>query len=72
MITSRKDLFYKIYDELVDNGLIEENNANFSDEYAAKREFVRTLDYIFQDYYILDQMHEIKEFQFLIGISNIL
>lgn len=61
MITSRKDLFYKIYDELVDNGLIEENNANFSDEYAAKREFVRTLDYIFQDYYILDQMHEIKD-----------
>ena len=61
MITSRKDLFYKIYDELVDNGLIEENNGNFSDEYAAKREFVRTLDYIFQDYYILDQMHEIKD-----------
>lgn len=60
MITSKKDLFYKIYNELVDNGLIEENNANFSDEYAAKREFVRTLDYIFQDLYVLDKLHEIK------------
>lgn len=60
MITSKKDLYMRIYNELVDNGLIEENNANFSDEYAAKREFVRTLDYIFQDYYILDQLHEIK------------
>ena len=61
MITSRKDLFYKIYNELVDNGIILENNANFSDEYAQKREFVRTLEYVMQDYYILDQLHEIKD-----------
>lgn len=61
MITSRKDLFYKIYDELVDNGIILENNNNFDDEYFQKREFVRTLEYVMQDYYILDQLHEIKD-----------
>ena len=61
MITSRKDLFYKIYDELVDNGIILENNNNFDDEYFQKREFVKTLEYVLQDYYILDQLHEIKD-----------
>ena len=61
MITSRKDLFYKIYDELVNNGIILENNNNFDDEYFQKREFIRTLEYVMQDYYILDQLHEIKD-----------
>lgn len=61
MITSRKDLFYKIYNELVNNGIILENNNNFDDEYFQKREFVRTLEYVMQDYYILDQLHEIKD-----------
>ena len=61
MITSRKDLFYKIYDELVNNGIILENNSNFDDEYYQKRLFVRTLEYVMQDYYILDQLHEIKD-----------
>ena len=61
MITSRKDLFYKIYNELVNNGIILENNNNFDDEYFQKREFIRTLEYVMQDYYILDQLHEIKD-----------
>lgn len=61
MVTSRKDLFYKIYNELVDNGIIELNNSNFDDEYYQKREFIRILEYVMQDYYILDQLHEIKD-----------
>lgn len=63
MITSRKDLFYKIYNELVNEGIILENNNNFDDEYFQKRLFVRTLEYVMQDYYILDQLHEIKDKQ---------
>lgn len=61
MILTRKDLFYKIYNELVDNGIIEENNGNFQDEYYQKREFIRTMEYVMQNYYILDQMHELKD-----------
>lgn len=29
MIASKKDLFLKIYDELIENGIIQENNSNF-------------------------------------------
>lgn len=58
---TKKDLYLKIYDELVNEGIIEENNGNFSDEYAQKRFFVKTLEYVLQDYYILDQLHEIKD-----------
>lgn len=61
MVTSRKDLFYKIYHELVDEGIIDEHNANFDDEYSQKRAFIRTIEYVMQDYYILDQLHEIKD-----------
>ena len=61
MILTRKDLFYKIYNELIDNGIIEENNGNFQDEYYQKREFIRTMEYVMQNYYILDQMHELKD-----------
>lgn len=61
MILTRKDLFYKIYHELVDEGIIEEHNANFNDEYAQKRAFIRTMEYVMQDLYILDQMHELKD-----------
>lgn len=63
MITSRKDLYLKIYDELINEGIILENNSNFSDEYQQKRFFVKTLEYVMQDYYILDQLHEIKDKQ---------
>lgn len=38
MMLTRKDLFYKIYNELIDNGIVEENNGNFQDEYYQKRE----------------------------------
>ena len=50
----------KIYNELVDEGVIDVHNANFNDEYAQKRAFVRVLEYVMQDYYILDSLHEIK------------
>ncbi len=58
---TKKDLYLKIYDELINEGIIEENNGNFSDEYQQKRFFVKTLETVMQDYYILDQLHEIKD-----------
>lgn len=58
---AKKDLYLKIYDELINEGIIEENNGNFSDEYQQKRFFVKTLETVMQDYYILDQLHEIKD-----------
>ena len=60
---TKKDLYLKIYDELINEGIIEENNGNFSDEYQQKRFFVKTLETVMQDYYILDQLHEIKDKQ---------
>lgn len=60
MIASKKDLFLKIYDELIDNGIIQENNNNFIDEIAQKEEFIRALEKNFKEYYILDMLHEIK------------
>ncbi|MBS6600641.1 MAG: hypothetical protein KH333_06445 [Clostridium sp.] len=58
---TKKDLYLKIYDELINEGIIEENNGNFFDEYQQKRFFVKTLETVMQDYYILDQLHEIKD-----------
>ncbi len=58
---TKKDLYLKIYDELINEGIIEENNSNFFDEYQQKRFFVKTLETVMQDYYILDQLHEIKD-----------
>lgn len=60
MITSKKDLFLKIYDELIENGIIQENNNNFIDEIAQKEEFIKVLEKNFKEYYILDMLHEIK------------
>lgn len=57
---TKKDLYMKIYNELVDEGVIDVHNANFNDEYAQKKAFVRVLEYVMQDYYILDSLHEIK------------
>lgn len=37
MIASKKDLFLKIYDELIENGIIQENNSNFINEIVQKR-----------------------------------
>lgn len=55
---NRKDLFYKLYYELLDQGFIDENNYN--DEDMNKREFVNSCITFFQDFYILDMLHEIK------------
>lgn len=60
MITSRKDLFYKIYNELVNEGIILENNNNFDDEYFQKRLFVRTLADVLEDYHILNELKELE------------
>lgn len=60
MITNRKDLFYKIYNELVNEGIIEPNNSNFDDEYYQKRLFVRTLEDVLQDYHIVSELKELK------------
>lgn len=61
MITSKKQLYYKIYNELVNNGVIvEEDNKNFDDEYYLKREYLRTIEEIMQDLYVLDKLHELK------------
>lgn len=60
MIASKKDLFLKIYDELIENGIIQENNSNFINEIAQKEEFIRVLGENFKEYYILDILHEIK------------
>lgn len=60
MIASKKDLFLKIYDELIENGIIQENNNNFIDEIAQKEEFIKVLEKNFKEYYILDMLHEIK------------
>lgn len=57
-IISRKDLFKKLYYELLDKGFIDENN--FSDSYMAEREFIKSVETFLKDYYILDLMHEIK------------
>lgn len=56
----KKDLFLKIYNELIDNAIIEENNRNFVDEVAQKEEFLRVLEENFKEYYILDQLHGVK------------
>lgn len=55
---TRKELFKKLYDELLDQGFIDENN--YSDVDMTKREFVKSVETFFQDYYILDQLHEIE------------
>lgn len=60
MIASKKDLFLKIYNDLIDNAIIEENNGNFINEVAQKEEFIRALEENFKEYYILDMLHEIK------------
>ena len=57
---TKKDLFLKIYNELIDNSIIEENNRNFVDEVAQKEEFLRVLEENFKEFYILDMLHEIK------------
>lgn len=57
---TKKELFLKIYNELIDNAIIEENNINFVDEVAQKEEFLRVLEENFKEYYILDQLHEVK------------
>ena len=57
---TKKDLFLKIYNELIDNAIIEENNRNFVDEVAQKEEFLRVLEKNFKEFYILDMLHEIK------------
>ena len=57
---TKKDLFLKIYNELIDNAIIEENNRNFVDEVAQKEEFLRVLEENFKEFYILDMLHEIK------------
>ena len=56
----KKDLFLKIYNELIDNSIIEENNRNFVDEVAQKEEFLRVLEENFKEFCILDMLHEIK------------
>ena len=57
---TKKDLFLKIYNELIDNAIIEENNINFVDEVAQKEEYLRVLEENYKEYYILDQSHEVK------------
>ena len=58
ILMTRKELFKKLYDELLDQGFIDEHNYN--DIYMTKREFVKSVETFFQDYYILDQLHEIE------------
>lgn len=65
MKLSRKDLFKKLYDELLDQGFIDENN--YTDASMSKREFVKSVETFFQDYYILDQLHEIEWTDDIIG-----
>lgn len=55
MIASKKDLFLKIYNDLIDNAIIEENNGNFINEISQKEEFIRVLGENFKEYYILDE-----------------
>lgn len=54
----REELFKKLYDELLDQGFIDEHNYNDID--MTKREFIKSVKTFFQDYYILDQLHEIE------------
>lgn len=58
MISSRKDLFNKLFNELQQEGLLAEEN--YSDETILKKDFINICDYVFQDYHILDLLHEIK------------
>lgn len=60
MVLTKKDLFYKIYNELVNVGIIDEYNSNFDDEYYQKRLFVRTLEDVLQDYHILNELKELE------------
>lgn len=55
---NRKDLFLKLYEELLDNGLIEE--SIYSDEYTTKREFIKIVEYVMEDYHILSQLKELN------------
>lgn len=54
---NRKDLFSKLYNELLEQGFIDTNN--FSDEYSCEREFLEIITTVFKDYYLLDQLHEL-------------
>ena len=54
---NRKDLFSKLYNELLEQGFIDERN--YSDSDMTKREFIKSVETFFQDYYILDQLHEL-------------
>lgn len=54
----RKSLYLRLYNELLDNGLIDK--SNFSDEYTCKREFIKIITTVFNDYYLLDQLHELN------------
>lgn len=54
---NRKDLFKKLYEELLNQGFIDENN--YSDSDMTKREFVESVETFFKDYYLLDQLHEL-------------
>lgn len=55
---NRKDLFSKLYNKLLEEGFIDENN--FMDECTCKREFIESVETFFKDYYLLDQLHEIE------------
>lgn len=60
MVLTKKDLFYKIYNELVNVGIIDEYNSNFDDEYYQKRLFVRTLEDVLDNYHILSEIKELE------------
>ena len=55
---NRKNLFSKLYNELLDQGFIDENN--YSDISMTKREFIKSVETFFKDYYILDQLQELN------------
>lgn len=60
MVVTRKDLFYKIYNELVNEGIIDPNNNNFDDEYFQKRLFIRTLTDVLEDYNITSELKKLE------------
>ncbi len=60
MVVTRKDLFYKIYNELVNEGIIDPNNNNFDDEYFQKRLFIRTLTDVLKDYNITSELKKLE------------
>lgn len=53
-MNSKEELFKKIYNELFEYGVLNEDNLNFSDYDEQEKEFIRILNKYFEEYFIVE------------------